>query len=125
MVVSSDFANCRKLFYNACNSLADVYKEINKVLGEASYESDWECNVLREYRETIGNMLKVTWERQKGGAILDTSKTAYRTKEEQAAVKDDLLHFIHAVAYGELSEPEHIKALVPAVEAFSNIFQPS
>ena len=63
MVVSSDFANCRKLFYNACNSLADVYKEINKILGEASYESDWECKVLREYRETIGNMLKVTWER--------------------------------------------------------------
>lgn len=53
---------------------------------------------------------------------MDTSKTAYRTKEEQAAIKDDLLHFIHAVAYSELSEPEHIKALVPAVEAFSNIF---
>ena len=59
---SANFVNCRKLFYNACGSLADVYKEICTILGEGSYNSEWEMRVLREYRETIGNMLKVTWQ---------------------------------------------------------------
>ncbi len=60
---SENFINCRKLFYNACGSLADVYKEICRILGEGSYNSEWEMRVLRDYRETVGNMLKATWER--------------------------------------------------------------
>lgn len=63
MAESSDFVNCRKMIYNAWNGLADAYKEINRILGDGSYGSEWEMKVLQEYRETVGNMLKVTWER--------------------------------------------------------------
>ena len=58
----------------------------------------------------------------KGCVILEQSKTAYVTKEEQAALKDDLLHFVHAVSYGDLSEPEHIKALAPVFEIIVKFF---
>ncbi len=44
------------------------------------------------------------------------------TKEEQAKLKADLLNFIHWVCCGELSEPEHIKALIPAVEIVNKYF---
>ena len=44
------------------------------------------------------------------------------TKEEWDKVKADLLNFIHLVAYGELDKPEHIQALIPAVEIINRFF---
>ena len=47
---------------------------------------------------------------------------AYITDDERVALKTDLLNFVHLVACGELSEPEHIKALIPALNIIDKFF---
>ncbi len=44
------------------------------------------------------------------------------TEDEQAAIKHDLLIFIHCVCDGYFHSPEHIKALVPVVETVAKFF---
>ena len=44
------------------------------------------------------------------------------TEAEESSVKADLLSFIHSVALGEFSEPEQVKALIPAIETIARLF---
>ena len=44
------------------------------------------------------------------------------TEQEEASIKADLLSFIHSVASGEFSKPEHIAAFIPAVETLAQYF---
>ncbi len=44
------------------------------------------------------------------------------SEAEEAEMKADILSFIHSVARGEFTEPEQVKALIPAVETIARFW---
>ena len=49
-------------------------------------------------------------------------KSVYLSKEEQEAIKTDLLKFVHKVSEGEFSSPEQVNNLNVVVELLAKYF---
>ena len=59
---------------------------------------------------------------RKEAVVITTNNCTHITDDERVALKVDLLNFVHSVTCGELSEPEHIKALIPVLAIIDKFF---